>query len=147
VVQDRNIQHLADFHKFLCDFDVFRAWGWISTWVVMGGDDGAGSIPDGLSKDLTRSNEAHITRQHIQKLRHFVETRPPQNLSDPRDPWIGEQFVSRLLIVPDIRFRATGNTTLPRTYVPYDDLNIYMLSVAFSELLGKSLTPPQHKRS
>ena len=59
------------------------------------------AMPELIRFDFVRnrrpwSNNAHIAQQHVQKLRHFVETRAPQEFSNSRDTRIGEQFVSRL---------------------------------------------------
>src|SRR5690349_7072819 len=59
-----------------------------------------------------RANYAHVTRQHIQKLWHFIETRASQEFSNARDSWIGQQLVSRLRVVTEVRFSTTGNKRL-----------------------------------
>src|SRR5690349_3464572 len=55
------------------------------------------------------SNQAHVAQQDVQKLWHFVEARTSQQFSDSRDAGIGEDFVSRLTVVADVRFSASGD--------------------------------------
>src|SRR5688572_20184890 len=57
----------------------------------------------------TWANHTHITSEHIEQLRNFIEAQPPQHTSHASYARIVSKFIRRLFLIPNICFRMAGN--------------------------------------
>ena len=73
-------------------------------------------MPKLISFDLvrnrrTRTDDAHVAAQHVEKLRQFIKTSLPQHATEPSHPVISFQLERRFLIVAEIRIWISTDVT------------------------------------